>query len=43
MAKEKRNRYIPERPRPRLPHKPEIRRRRAAVRNIQRTVTENVV
>ena len=35
--------YIPERPRSRLPHKPEIRRRRDAVRNIQRTDTENVV
>ena len=43
MAKEKRNWYVPERPRPRLPHKPEIRRRRAAVHNIQRTATENVV
>ena len=34
MAKEKRNGYIPERPRSRLPHEPEICRRRDAVRNI---------
>ena len=43
MAKEKRNGYIPERPRSRLHHKLEICRRRDAVRNIQRTDTENVV
>ena len=34
---------LPERPGPRVPHKPEIRRRRATVRNIQRTASENVV
>ena len=43
MAKEQRNGYKPERPRSWLPHKPEICRRRDAVRNIQRTDTDVVV
>ena len=43
MAKETRNWYIPERPRSWLPHKLEICRRRDAVRNFQRTDTENDV
>ena len=41
--KKKRNGNPPERPRPRLPHKPEVRRRRATVRNIQRTASKDDV
>ena len=40
LAKEKRNGNLLEWPRPRLPHKPEVRRRRAYVRNIQRTASK---
>ena len=36
LAKEKRNGNLPERPRPRLPHEPKVRRQRASVRNLQR-------
>ena len=39
----KRDGNLPERPGPRLPHKPEVRRRRATVRNIQRTASKNDV
>ena len=43
--KKKRNGNLPERPRPRprLPHKPDVRRRRATVRNILRTASKNDV
>ena len=43
LAKEKRNGNLPERPGPRQPHKPEVRRLRAAVRNVQRTASKNDV
>ena len=41
--KKKRNGNLLERPRSRLPHKLEVRRRRATVRNIQRTASKNDV
>ena len=43
MAKKKRNGYLLERPRTRLPDELAIRRRRDAVRNIQRTDAKNDV
>ena len=43
LATEKRNGNLPERPPPRLPHEPEVCRRRASVRNLQRTASKNVV
>ena len=43
LAKEKRNGNLLERRRSRLPHKFEVRRRRATVRNIQRTASKNDV
>ena len=41
--KKKRIGNLLERPGPRLPHKPEVYRRRATVRNIQRTASKNDV
>ena len=41
--KKKRNGNLLERPRPRLPQKTEVRRRRATVRNLQRTASKNDV
>ena len=43
MTKKKRNGYLLERPRTRLPDEPAIRRRRDAVRNIQRTDSKHDV
>ena len=43
LTKEKRNGTLLERLGPRLLHKPETRRRRATVRNIQRTASKNDV
>ena len=41
--KKQRNGYFLERQRPRLPHEPEVCRRRASVRNLERTASKNVV
>ena len=41
--KKQRNGYILEPQRPRLPHEPEVCRRRASVRNLRRTASKNVV
>ena len=43
LAQEKRNGNLSERPRPRLPHEPEVCRRLASVRNLQRTASKHVV